>query len=96
MNEFFNSGRAEWVTEKALQPVCQIMEVLHKPRDAQAQTERLRQTNTQKQKINKESDFLYKLWCCARGGYYKSDNLVLSTELLVLIGHRKTFKADAV
>ena len=55
MNEFFNSGRAEWVTEKALRPVCQIMEVLHKPRDAQAQTERLRQTNTQKQTINRVS-----------------------------------------
>ena len=42
--------------------------------------------------MNKGSKFLKKLWW--NGGSKKKDNLVLSFELIVLIGHRKEFKAE--
>ena len=39
------------------------------------------------QEINKEGQFLKKLWCCISGSY----KLVLSTELFMLIGHHREF-----
>ena len=43
-------------------------------------------------KVNREGKFLKKLWCCV-GGRVKKGNLVLSTELITLIGHRKQFQS---
>ena len=42
--------------------------------------------------MNKGGKFLKKLWCCI-GGEVKQGNLVLSTELLSLIGHHKEFQS---
>ena len=40
---------------------------------------------------NKGGKFLKKLWCCV-GGKVQQGNLVLTTELNTLIGHRKDCK----
>lgn len=40
--------------------------------------------------MNKVAEFLKKLWCCI-GGRFLKDNWILSTELMVKIGHRKEF-----
>ena len=45
------------------------------------------------QKLIKGVVFLTKLWCCVGGKYnVKQDNLVLSTGLIMRIGHRKEIR----
>ena len=58
--------------------------------------QRLRhETNSVHLHKNKGGKFLKKLWCYV-GGRVKQGNLVLSTELITLIGHRSldSYKAD--
>ena len=42
--------------------------------------------------MNKGGKFLEKLWCLL-GGRVQQGNLVLSTELITEIGHRKEFQS---
>ena len=41
---------------------------------------------------NKGGKFLKKLWCCVGGEYYTRDNFVLSTGLIMRIGHHKEIR----